>query len=43
MGVFENCENLDRIDTVNGPRSIIRFRITDGRLVLDFIICGLAL
>nr|XP_017228930.1 PREDICTED: uncharacterized protein LOC108204139 [Daucus carota subsp. sativus] len=31
MGVFENCENLDRIDTVNGPRSIIRFRITDGR------------
>ncbi|KAL1830414.1 hypothetical protein ACET3Z_000065 [Daucus carota] len=32
-GVIENYENVQEIDTVNGPRNIVKFRITDGRKV----------
>lgn len=31
IGVCEEYENMQEIDTVNGRRHIVRFRMTDGR------------
>ena len=34
IGVCEEYENVQEIDTVNGCRNIVRFRMTDGRSLL---------
>lgn len=31
IGALENYESLHDIDTVNGVRSVVRFKMTDGR------------